>query len=374
MTSGIFIIQNNDQLIELDEKEYDSELVLQKLLTKHPGLLAGKQIDSNSPRRWLLITREMTIPFEEGGREWMSLDHLFLDQDAIPTLVEVKRSSDTRIRREVVGQMLDYAANAVVYWPLETIRARFYANCDTHDREPGKVMKEFLEDDITPDEFWEQAKNNLNAGKIRMLFVADEIPTELQRIVEFLNEQMNPAEVLAVEIKQYTGHDLRTLVPRVIGQTASTKPSSSGQKWDPSSFFAELERRNGETVLTVAQKILAWAKANTSWVWWGEGRRSGSFFPMYDHGETSHTLFAVWTYGKIAVQFQRHQHNSPFDDEAKRIELLSKLNTIEGIMIPEDGIDRRPSFELTALKEDHKLEKFFRIFEWFIDEVEKAEL
>ena len=28
-----------------------------------------------------------------------------------PTLVEVKRSSDTRIRREVVGQMLDYAAN-----------------------------------------------------------------------------------------------------------------------------------------------------------------------------------------------------------------------------------------------------------------------
>ena len=32
----------------------------------------------------------------------------------MPTLVEVKRSSDTRIRREVVGQMLHYAANAVV--------------------------------------------------------------------------------------------------------------------------------------------------------------------------------------------------------------------------------------------------------------------
>ena len=45
--------------------------------------------------------------------------------DANPTLVEVKRSSDTRERREVVGQMLDYAANAVVYWPIETIRARF---------------------------------------------------------------------------------------------------------------------------------------------------------------------------------------------------------------------------------------------------------
>jgi hypothetical protein len=38
-----------------------------------------------------------------------------LDQDAIPAIVEVKRSTDTRIRREVVGQMLDYAANSVVY-------------------------------------------------------------------------------------------------------------------------------------------------------------------------------------------------------------------------------------------------------------------
>jgi hypothetical protein len=61
------------------------------------------------------------------GNRW-SVDHLFLDQDAIPTIVEVKRSSDTRIRREVVGQMLDYAANAVVYWAVEAIRAEFEAN------------------------------------------------------------------------------------------------------------------------------------------------------------------------------------------------------------------------------------------------------
>ena len=56
-----------------------------------------------------------------GGNRW-SLDHLFLDQEGIPTLVEVKRGTDTRIRREVVGQMLDYAANAIVYWPVEELR------------------------------------------------------------------------------------------------------------------------------------------------------------------------------------------------------------------------------------------------------------
>ena len=47
----------------------------------------------------------------------------------MPTLVEVKRSDDTRIRREVVGQMLDYAANGVVYWPAERLRADFESRC-----------------------------------------------------------------------------------------------------------------------------------------------------------------------------------------------------------------------------------------------------
>jgi hypothetical protein len=43
----------------------------------------------------------------------------------VPTLIEVKRQSDTRLRREVVGQMLDYAANAVVYWRIDQLRAEF---------------------------------------------------------------------------------------------------------------------------------------------------------------------------------------------------------------------------------------------------------
>ena len=38
-----------------------------------------------------------------------------------------------------------------------------------------------------------------------MIFLADTIPPELKRIVEFLNEQMDPAEAFAVEVKQYVG-------------------------------------------------------------------------------------------------------------------------------------------------------------------------
>src|SRR4051794_25314367 len=59
-----------------------------------------------------------------GSDRW-SLDHVFLNADGVPTLVEVKRSSDTRARREVVAQMLDYAANATAYWKVDALRAWF---------------------------------------------------------------------------------------------------------------------------------------------------------------------------------------------------------------------------------------------------------
>ena len=60
---------------------------------------------------------------------------------------------------------------------------------------------------VDPNAFWLDAKTNLQASRIRLIFVADEIPAELQRIVEFLNGQMDPAEVYAIAIPQYVARD-----------------------------------------------------------------------------------------------------------------------------------------------------------------------
>lgn len=125
MNGQIYLLDGDAKLISMRETSYDSESLLQTLLAKYPNLLAGEQMDAKNPRRWILISQEFGVPGEQDGSNRWSLDHLFIDQDGIPTLVEVKRSSDTRIRREVVGQMLDYAANAVSYWSIEKIRERF---------------------------------------------------------------------------------------------------------------------------------------------------------------------------------------------------------------------------------------------------------
>jgi hypothetical protein len=94
----------------------------------------------------------------------------------------------------------------------------------------------------------DEVRDNLDRGEIRMVFVADQIPSELRRIVEFLNGQLAPAEVLAVEVAQYEGEGLKTLVPRIVGQTAEAeqKKQASKTEWDESNFFEELQSRASE--------------------------------------------------------------------------------------------------------------------------------
>jgi hypothetical protein len=53
MTGGIFLLREDDELVEMLERPYDSEAALQQLLAKHQSLLAGDQLEANSSRRWL---------------------------------------------------------------------------------------------------------------------------------------------------------------------------------------------------------------------------------------------------------------------------------------------------------------------------------
>lgn len=230
MSGGIFVL-NGEELVEMHEQPYDSEDLLQTLLARYPNLLAGGDQLAGSPRRWLLVNRETGVPDHEGGSGRWSLDHLFLDQEAVPTLVEVKRSTDTRIRREVVGQMLDYAANGIVYWPAERLRSDFESRCAKEDQEAEEVFRESLGDEVEPERFWDEVEQNLRSGRVRLVFVSDLIPAELRRVIEFLNERMSPTEVLGVEIKQYRdvgGSNLTTLVPRIVGQTEQAKIGKIG--------------------------------------------------------------------------------------------------------------------------------------------------
>jgi len=375
MPRGIFLLKDDGNLIEMNETDYDSEDVLQELLEHHPNLLAGDQIDEINPRKLLLIKREASIPGDEFSSGRWSVDHLFVDQDGIPTLIEVKRSTDTRIRREVVGQMLDYAANAIEYWSIDKIRSSYETNCENKNLLPEQEFMNQLQIDIDYNEFWQKVKTNLQMGRIRMIFVADEIPFELRRVVEFLNEQMDFTEVLAIEIKQFIGENQKTLVPRLIGQTTKAQSkkigkTERGRQWDETSFMIELERSGRTSEIEVAKKLVEWAKNKGLRIWWGKGKQLGSFFPMLDYKNISYYLFALWTNGWCEIQFQWMKNRPIYDEIEKRKKLLKKLNQIMGD-IPEHGIDGKPSFSYSLLEDKVLFKDFINIWENYISEIKQ---
>jgi hypothetical protein len=375
--SGIYLIGEGGELVEMAKASYDSETVLQKLLAEHPSLLAGDQINSDAPRRWLLVSREIGVPSTEGGPAQWSLDHLFLDQDGVPTLVEVKRSTDTRIRREVVGQMLDYAANAVAYWPVEDLRNRFEAQCAADEKEPNTVLIDFLGDRFEVDEFWQEVETNLQIQKIRMIFIADVIPKELRRIVEFLNVQMKPAEVFALEVPQYVGGTFKSFVPRLIGQTVAAQEKKvstvrrTGRQWDEISFFDMVKVKLGDKPeALVVRKIYDWMKKNLPIDEWGTGEIWGSYKAKIERKGVKIPLFDLTTGGFIQIPFRTFQTYEPFNTAANREQLRIKLNeAIPGLKLQQESINRYPNIRCSQLINPEVLNKFLEVMDWAVAQI-----
>ena len=102
----------NATLEALEETPFPTEDELQALIAEHPELLDGERIRPGDARRWILVTREKGIAPSAGEAARWAVDHLIIDQDAVPTLAKVKRGSNPEIRRTIVGQLLEYAAHA----------------------------------------------------------------------------------------------------------------------------------------------------------------------------------------------------------------------------------------------------------------------
>ena len=368
----IFRLDDDEALIPLDEQAYAAEAVLQKLLARYPDLLAGDQVNPSSPRRWLLISREIGVPGEEEGPARWSLDHLFVDQDGTPTLVEVKRSSNAQIRREVVGQLLDYAANGSVYWSIEQVLAAFQRQCERDGVEPETRMSEFLDDEGEAEVFWQRVKTNLQAGKVRMVFVADVIPRELRRIIEFLNGQMDPAEVLGVEVRQYVGRDSKVLVPKVVGLTAeaeTAKAVRASRSWDRESLVATLESNRNAVEAEAARRILDWCEERGLSLRWGTGPERGSCSPKLQRGGTVYNLMSIWTDGGIQIQFSS-MRKPPFDTVEQRRALAERLAASDpSIIFTDDQLNRWPAVRLHQLVRGDGVDRFLEAWDWYLSQI-----
>ena len=144
MAERIYTRAERGRLEPLEEKPFSTEDELQALIAEHPELLDGEQIRPGDPRRWILISREKGIAETSDAARW-AIDHLIIDQDAVPTLAEVKRGSNPEIRRTIIGQMLEYAAHAAQTWTADELRRTFEKSTNERGLDPSHELATLLQ-------------------------------------------------------------------------------------------------------------------------------------------------------------------------------------------------------------------------------------
>jgi hypothetical protein len=363
MTGKIFSLTPDNQLRPLNRAGFSTEDLFQKLLADHPAVLGT--VAGDLPL--LLIGREKGVADGEYSSRW-SLDHLYVDHDGVPILVEVKRAQDTRTRREVIAQMLDYAANAVAYWSLKEIIDAFEAGCRVRALDAERTLADFLGDGRNAEQFWRSVEANLSAGRIRMVFVADEIPKELKRIVEFLNEQMRPAEVLAIQIEQYAASDgSRTLVPKVIGETeratAVKSVTDSGPRLTIEEWLAALEQDHGHDTLRGTKRALAWFAEQGAEIAVSRSQDSISIKLETDDGKRAWPFF-IRSNGRLETALGYLQNRPAYASESARKALLEQLLQARQLEVVSRGsIAGFPTFAVARLADNAAWGEFRQIAE-----------
>ena len=200
----------------------DEKGELQDLLESELNLIPGDQINNDDPPQWLLVKREMPVPDPSSGGDRWSIDFFLSDQHAFPTFVECKRYANTQSRREVVGQVLEYAANAHHYWDREQLREMASTSAG---KRGCSLEEEFRRLGVrdTEDEYFDRVVENLREGQLRIIFFLENSPDELRSIVDFLNKQTERTEFLIVEARLFEMEGMRIAVPSVFGYTEQAR-------------------------------------------------------------------------------------------------------------------------------------------------------
>ena len=262
MGSSLFFMSQDGTASLASEAAYEAESDLQRIVADNPQLLM--RAPSNTGEALMLVRQEYPVRDPDDDSIFYSLDHLFLDQDGVPVLVEVKRSSDARIRREVVGQMLDYASRAR-YWDLSEIQQYFRLTNP--------------ESSYDTEDFWGRVSSNLKAEHMKLVFVADKIPDTLSTLIDFLSRNIDGMEIYGVEVRQYHSGGGTLLTSTTIGGAATAQERlQSNIAWDADRLLQQFSERGRADLAGVSRSLMDFGTSLGLRAAFGRGPRYGAYY------------------------------------------------------------------------------------------------
>ena len=202
--------------------------------------------------------------------------------------------------------------------------------------------------------------------------IADRIPPELRIVVEFMNVQMRPAEVLAVELRQYQGGGLLTLAPIVLGQTQEAIEQKGGASakprhvWDEPRILEAISAAGDAAAAATAKALIAWIRAKADRVVFNDAPSYGCIAAEFNVGSEACIPIRVWTDGGVPVSFSQLKRTPAFSASAARQELMDRLNAIPEVTIRPDAIEKQSSIRLASLSADEGA-GFLKVMDWVVE-------
>lgn len=310
---------------------YTDEAHLQSILLDHPSLIPGVSAGAK-------VCKE----FQSGIGP---ADVVAVDLESGLTLVECKLASNPQIRREIIGQILDYASRLWqmsvedfdAQWVVRTGHSLFA------DPEESAGLRRLLEE-------------SLSAGLFRIVLAVDVINDDLRRIVEYLNSITLPSvAVIAVVYARSQHGDVEVLIHHTYGgelaEAKTSRQQATRPRWTVDEYFEWL-RENDQGAIPSAEVLISAFQQGEFEV---EGGRATK--PSLSVKANLLSLGRKWP-----VAFYAYEHGATvevrFEDLMSTPEIAEKylvaVMEVPGIVVNADevrrvGYAKRPNFPLRNL-------------------------
>jgi len=296
-----YFLTNNESLkmerIPLDEKFFQ-ENWLQNLIHNNPQILPIDDIESGF------------APLISIGREISTsvgfVDNLYISPNGYITIVETKLWRNPEAKREVVGQIIDYAKE-LSSWTFSKLNEGVIKSSQTYNKNTKgiiELIKDFEDiEEIEEYKIIDNIERNLKRGRFLLLIVGDGIRESVEDMIDFLSNSPQIQFTLGlVELQVYKNPNNEKdwiVIPNLITRTReitraiikiensnpnSTVTLETNFKEDvinksPTSrstiteddFFEQLKQNTDSETSEFAKRILNDAKVNGHLIDWNQG-------------------------------------------------------------------------------------------------------
>ncbi len=274
------------------------EKSLQDLLIDFPELIPSDYINPEEPPIFIVVRNE-------AGVTAGSMDILLLDQYAVPTVVETKLIDNREIRRSVLAQGIEYLSHLQTEWSGD----RFLEEAKEYWDKKGKSFEQLAQEKWGKEfesRYLSQLQSNIDTANMRLIIAADSIPSELRRMIEFLNNT-SKFEILGLEVVLYSDKkdpEDKYLIPTLLGASEQTRErkKTSRSQWSEARFFDVVEESLSLEIIEKINNLYNFAKELTDRKPdWGTGKETGSFTAKLDINGHLFSVLSVYTDGNISI-------------------------------------------------------------------------